>query len=104
MSSTTLPRSRPATLRGDHDPALHVLAQHHVRPFLAPDVGQQPDRNRAAIGRVDRQVGQPIEIGLRRRIELHDQVERRRAIEDPSDGRAGEAVSTASATSSARRP
>ncbi len=63
---------------GDDDPALHVLAQNHVRPLLAPDVGEQPDRHGGPARRVDRQIGDPVEVGLRARVELDDEIERRR--------------------------
>jgi hypothetical protein len=41
------------------------------------------------MGRVDRQIAEPAEVRLHRRIELHHQIECRRAIEDPADSGAG---------------
>src|SRR5205823_606413 len=76
---------------GDHDPALYVLPEDHVRSFLTPDVGQQTDRHLARHRRIDRQIGHALEVAAARRIELHDQIECRAAIEDAADRRACEA-------------
>ena len=75
----------PGDVARDDDLPLHVLAQDHVRPFLAPHVRQQPQRHRRRRRRVDRQVGDPLEVGAARRVELHHEVERRAPIEDPAD-------------------
>ena len=93
-------------VRGDHDSALHVFAQHHVRPLLAADVGEESDRHahRRWACRSGRSA-EPLEVGLGRRDRTS------RPDRTPSRGRRfvptvapANAVSTASATSSARRP
>ena len=76
---------------GNHDPALHVLAQDHVRSFLTSYVGQQADRHLARCECVDREIGNTLEVAAARRIELHDQIECRAAIEDAANRRAREA-------------
>src|SRR5207244_602490 len=88
LSTMSIPSCHVAR---DDDPALYVLAQDHVRSLLTSDVREQARGNRTAVRRVDRQVGQPLEVGLRRRVELHDEIEGRGAVENPPHGRAGKA-------------
>ena len=77
----------PGHIRGDHDPALHVLAEDHVRPLFTADVGEQSDRHACSGGRVDGYVTEPLEVGAGRGIELHDEIEGSRPVEDSSHGR-----------------
>src|SRR5262249_39759801 len=74
-------------IAGDHDAPLHVLPQDHVRPFLAPDIGKQPDRHLSTGWRIDRKVGDSFEFDALRRVELHRQIKRGSTIEDASDRR-----------------
>ena len=46
-----------------HDPALHVLTQDHVGAHLAPDVGDHSNGHGIAGRRVDREIGDPLEVG-----------------------------------------
>ena len=76
---------------GDDDPALDVFAKHHVGSLFAADVRQHAYRHDRTARRVHRQIGDTLEVRSGGGIELHGQIERRAAIEDPADGRAGQA-------------
>src|SRR4030095_15393271 len=119
MSRTTLPRSRPApfeemTIRrctfsrrtmfgpcsrgaapghvgGDDDPALHVLAQDHVGPLFAADVGEHADWHHGPRWRIDGEMRYTLQVCAGSGIQLDHQVECRAPIEDPPYRGAGQA-------------
>src|SRR4051812_29985795 len=70
---------------GNHDPALHVLAQDHVGTFFAPDLGEKTDGYGSAAGGVNRQVSDALKVHAAGRIELHHEIERRTSVEDATD-------------------
>src|SRR5204863_1799363 len=70
---------------GNHDPPLHVLAQDHVRAFFAPDLGEKTDGYWSAARRVNRQVGDALEVHAAAWIELHDEIEGRTSVENATD-------------------
>ena len=91
MSSNDAAEIAAGDVAGDHDPPLDVLAQHHVRTLLATDVGEQPNRHDAPAGVSIGRSAMRSKSAAGRSVELDDQIERRAAIEDAPDGRAGEA-------------